>query len=54
MAERAGEVVHQPAVKRKLFISVSVVLVAGIRDAAIDSEWGRCGLEGVAASFSCA
>jgi hypothetical protein len=37
--QRAGEAVHQPAVKRKLFISVSVVLVAGIRDAAIDSEW---------------
>ncbi len=37
--ERACEAVHQPAVKRKLFISISVVLVAGIRDATIDSEW---------------
>ena len=36
--QRAGEAIHQPAVKSELFISVSVVLVAGIRVAAIDSE----------------
>src|SRR5437588_5994972 len=37
--QRACEAVHEPTVKRKLFVSVSVILVAGIGDTAIDSEW---------------